>query len=94
MAGIKEISEAITGINEIGIVAAKQFKDGVQFADFTAFYAEFVNNAEFKAKVQAAYEGFSAIPAEASDLDISEIIQLVMLQASYIPRLVSAISSK
>lgn len=91
MAGIKEISEAITGINEIGIVAAKQFKDGVQFADFTAFYSEFVNNAEFKAKVEAAYNGFSAIPAEAADLDISEIIQLVILEAAYVPRILEAL---
>ncbi len=91
MAGIKEISEAIIGINEVGIEILTQFKDGIQFGDFEKFYMDFMQNSDFKAKVQAAYQGVSAIPAEISDLDLSEGLQLAGVQLGYLPRIVEAL---
>lgn len=91
MAGIKETSEMLVGVNEVTLVFVKHLKDGVQLGDFAAFWSEFQNNAEFKAKVQAAYEGASAVPSEAGDLDLSEGMQLAGIQLSYLPRIVEAL---
>lgn len=91
MESIKELSEAIVGVNEVGIELIKQFKDGVQFSDFEAFYMAFTQNLDFKNKVLAAYEGLSKVPAEIKDLDLTEGIQLLMLQSSYVPRIVEAL---
>lgn len=91
MAGIKETSELLIGVNEVGIELVRQFKDGVQFADFEAFYMDFMQNSDIKAKVSAAYDNFSAIPSEISDLDVSEVMQLSAIQLSYIPRIVEAL---
>lgn len=91
MEGIKEVSEAVVGVNELGILVLKQFKDGVQFADFQAFYEHFAQNIEFKQRLEAAYNDFNKIPAEIKDLDISEGIQLAGIQLSYLPRIVEAL---
>ena len=90
MVGIKETSEALAGINEVAILMATQFKDGVQFQDFQTFYEAFMMNVDFKAKMQAAYENYQAIPSELKDIDLSEGMQLAAVQLGYLPRLVEA----
>jgi hypothetical protein len=90
MAGIKETTEALVGVNEVALVVAERLKDGVQLSDFEAFYSKFTMDTAFKAKLQAAYENYQAIPAEVSDLDLFEGISLVQVQVSYVPRLIAA----
>lgn len=88
--GVKEVKEALIGVNEIAILVASKFKDGVQFGDFAAFWDAFKNEQEFKDKVEAAYNNFQNIPEEVKDMDISEGIELAMVQISYVPKLVAA----
>lgn len=90
MTGIKETKEALIGVNEVAVLIASKFKDGVQFGDFAAFWEAFKNDAEFKAKMEAAYMGYQAIPEEVKDLDIGEGIELAMVQIQYVPKLVAA----
>lgn len=88
--GIKETSEALVGVNEIGLHAARRLKDGLQvIPDAVAFYNDLVNDPEFKNKVIAAWEGHQAIPDEVKDLDAGEIVSLVVVQASYVPKLIA-----
>lgn len=89
--GIKETSEAVVGANEIGLKAVSKFKDGVQFNDFVSFYNDFVNDPQFKAVVEAAYNNYQAIPEEAGDLDVGEIIALGTIQISYVPKFIAAL---
>ena len=70
--GIKETKEALVGVNEIALHVASKFKDGVQFGDFLSFYNDFVNDADFKAKLHAAWDGYQAIPEEVKDIYIFE----------------------
>lgn len=90
--GIKETKEALIGVNEVSLHLATKLKDGVQFTDFTEFYAEITTDADFKAKVQAAYDNYKAIPAEIKDVDAGEGIELAVVQLDYVPKLISALA--
>lgn len=89
--GIKETNEILIAANEVGLLAVKRLKDGFGFDDFQAFYAAFVNDAEFKAKLQAGWENMGEVPTEIKDIDFAEGGQLVMTQVSYIPKYLEAL---
>lgn len=91
--GIKETKEALVGVNEIALHVARRFKDGVQFSDFPAFYADLMANPEYMAKLQSAWENYQAIPEEVKDLDIGEIVDLTVTQASYVPKIIGELIS-
>lgn len=90
--GIMEVKEALVGVNEVAVLIASKFKDGVQFSDFAAFWDAFKNDADFKAKMEAAYNGYQNIPEEVKDLDLAEGLELAMVQIQYVPKLVKAFS--
>lgn len=83
---IKDFKEAVIAALEIGLMAFRLFKDGVQFSDFTEFYNAMVNNEEFKAKVKAGYENYQAIPEQLKDADAGEVLEVVAGVVDYIPR--------
>lgn len=90
--GIKETNEALIGVNECGLHIATKLRDGFQpLPDFAAFWADLQNDADFKAKVQAAWDNHQAIPEEVADIDLGEGVQLVVTQASYVPKLIAAL---
>lgn len=93
MAGIKETKEALVGVNEVAVHVVKKFKDGVDVQDFISFYNDFVSDPEFKAKLEAAWNGYQAIPEEVKDLDIGEVVELGAVQLSYVPKFVGALVS-
>lgn len=93
MVGIKETGEALVGVNEVALVLVKQLKDGLQVSDFEVVFQKVVNDVEFKAKLQAAYEGISLVPSEVKDLDLYEAGQLAMVQISYVPKLIEALKA-
>lgn len=88
--GIKETSELLVGVNEVALVVVKNFGKGV-VGEFEAFYQKLTSDPDFKAKVGAAYDNYQAIPGEIGDLDLSEGVSLVVLQASYVPKIVAAL---
>lgn len=90
--GVMEVKEALVGVNEVAVLIASKFKDGVQFSDFTAFWDAFRNDADFKAKMEAAYNGYQNIPDEIKDMDLAEGLELAMVQIQYVPKLVKAFS--
>lgn len=87
-AGIKETKEAVIGLNEIALVLANRFKDGVQITDFTVMWDKLQNDAEFKAKLEAAWNNYKLIPAEVKDIDLSEGGELVIVQIGYLPKFI------
>jgi len=90
--GIKECKEALIGINELAVVLASVFKDGAQIGDAAVLWAKLQADPEVSAKLVAAYQGVSLIPAEVKDLDLGEGVELVSLQAAYVPKLIAALS--
>jgi len=88
--GIKETTEAVVGVNEIGLHVARRLKDGLQvIPDALAFYNDLMNDPGFKDKVLAAWENHQAIPDEVKDLDAGEVVALVGVQVSYVPKIIA-----
>lgn len=92
--GIKETKEMIIGANILTLVLIEKFKDGVQFADFTEMYGELVNDEAVKKAMQDAYENYSVIPEEISDIDALEGLELAEIQLPYINELVNALKKE
>ncbi|HRT83935.1 MAG TPA: hypothetical protein P5523_04790 [Bacteroidales bacterium] len=89
---IKETKEALIGLNELALVIAVRLKDGFQVVeDISAVVAKLMSDAEFQAKLQAAYENIGAIPEEIKDLQLNEVIELVGVQVGYVPKFVEAL---
>lgn len=93
MAGVQETKDVLVAVNEVGLVLVKQLKDGVQLGDFQAFFEKLVSDPDFKAKLAAAYDGALQVPAELTDLDLSEGLALAVTQVSYVPKYVEALKS-
>lgn len=92
--GIKETKEALIGVNEVSLCLAEKFKDGIQFTDFTEFYAKVTTDADFKGKIEAAYENYKAIPEEIKDVDAGEACELLAVQLDYTPKFLDVFSKQ
>lgn|SRR3990167_2076077 len=92
--GSKEIKEAIIGVNEVSLFLVSKLKDGAQFQDGVDFYNKLTQDNNFKSVVQAAYEGYEKIPAEAKDIDAGEGLEIVSIQLNYLPKYVNAFSKQ
>ena len=89
--GIKETKELVIGANELAVLLVERLKDGFQVGeDVSAVIAKLSGDADFKAKMEAAYQGVGQVGAEAKDLDLAEGLELIMVQATYVPKIVAA----
>ncbi len=89
--GDKETKDVLIAANEIGVLATKQLKDGVQvFEDFAAFFDAFTKNEDFKAKMKDAWDNHQAVANEVKELDLGEIMDLAGVQLLYLPKYVEA----
>jgi hypothetical protein len=84
--GIKETTDVLVALNKLSVALIKAGKDGFQFSDAASLMA----NEELKAALLAAYDEISKVPAELKDLDVSEGIQLAMVQVQMLPGLIEA----
>lgn len=92
--GINETMEAIAGVNELALALIPLLKDGVQVADAVALFDKLKNDTAFKEKLEAAYRDINKVPAEVKDIDFKEGLDLVMLQASYVPKILEALKAE
>ena len=88
--GVKETKEMLVGANELTIALLAQLKDGFQMADLAALFAKLQADEDFKAKLQAAYDGMAGIPAEMKDISMAEGIELALVQVQYLPKIIAA----
>ncbi len=88
--GIKETQEMLVGVNELSIALLVAMKDGFQMTDLSDLFMKLQTDEAFKAKLQAAYDGMNAIPAEAKDISMAEGIQLALVQVQYLPKIIAA----
>ena len=93
-AGVQETKEALQGILEVSVALAEIFKDGAQLSDIAAIYAKFVSDDALRGKIQKATEDIGKIPAELSDLDLREMIELGTIASSFVPRLIDVLRGK
>lgn len=90
MSGVVETKELLVGVNELAVELIKHFKDGVQLTDAIAILEAMKSNEDLKAKIEAAYKNIQAVSEEIKDLTLPEGIELIMVQASYVPKLIEA----
>lgn len=88
--GIKETKEFVIGVNELAIALTMQLKDGFQMADLSALFTKLQSDEDFKAKLQAAYEGMNAMGGEFKDISMGEGIELALVQIQYLPKILAA----
>lgn len=87
--GVKETKEALVAVNEIALLIAKRFKDGVGLDDATAIWDKLTKDGEFKTIVQAGYDKYALIPDELTDVDAGEGIELASTQLDFVPRFIA-----
>lgn len=89
--GIKESKEVIAALVEVLKDLGPILKDGFQAGqDLTAILTLVVANEQFKSKLQAAIDGADKIPAEVSDLSITESVELLIVIAPEIQNILNA----
>ena len=86
LVGVKETKEALVAFNEIGLFIASRMKDGIDVDDALAVYSKVIADEAFKKMILEAYDKYDQIPAEIKDIDISEGLELVQVQTSYIDK--------
>lgn len=91
--GVKEMSEALQGVMEIGLAFVELAKDGLDFSDLPALYAK-IQSEPLKSTVAKAADGIKSVPDEIKDIDMAEVMQLAMLIMPYIPRYIEAVKKK
>jgi hypothetical protein len=88
--GIKETKEVLAALNKIVIKLAPVFIDGLQLSDVAAGFAALNNDPLAKAEIEAALADIKAVPSELKDINLSEGVELAMLQVQQLPALIAA----
>lgn len=91
--GIRESKEVLVALNELSMEIIKLVKDGLQWKDAVDLYSK-LNNSDLLSKLTKAANGIDAVPDEVKDLNISEAMELAMVQIAYIPRIVDALKGE
>jgi len=91
---IQEVKDVIVGVNELSVYLISLFQDGIQAGDFVSMWDKMQTDAEFKALLMKAYDGVPEIKKELQDLDVAEAVELVSLQASFIPKFLDALKKE
>lgn len=89
--GIKETAELLEGLNLLALEIISLAKDGVQLPDVLSLFAALKNKENLGEKLFKAYNGFKEIPQEVKDLDAKEIVELVVHQAQFVPKIFDAL---
>ncbi|MCK4499726.1 hypothetical protein KAU11_04470 [Candidatus Babeliales bacterium] len=73
MSGIKELKEAIEGLEIIAVGVARVMSNGKIGTEDLSILFDLLKDVE---KIKAAFSGLGEIPEEAKDLDEAELIEL------------------
>jgi hypothetical protein len=87
---MKELNEAVCGVNELGIVIIGQLRDGFQPADVPAAIQKIMGSDEVKVALVEAVKGIQLVPAEIKAATITDWVSLGATQLKYIPKLLAA----
>jgi hypothetical protein len=90
---VKETREVLEAFVELSVFCIKTFKDGVQVDDFITCYQKLTADSMFQAQLEAAFDGIAKVPAEVSDIDINETVELASVLLSKLPYIMEAIGS-
>ena len=83
---VQDTKEVMVFANSLGLLCCKRFADGFQLEDFNAFWEAFTKDEAFKAEMNAAWDNYQNIKAEVKDIDAGEGIELLAVQAEFVPQ--------
>lgn len=86
---VKETKEALKATIAIGKFVLEQAKDGLDLNDLGALITKVVNDEAFKGLLAAGLDGIDKVPAELSDLEFNEVLEL----AEVLPELIEMIKA-
>lgn len=90
---VKETKELVVGLLAISALLAKEFKDGVQVADFADIIAKVSANEELKAKIVGAYSGVEKVPSEVKDATVAEVIEILSAALPELLKIIEAVKA-
>lgn len=93
LVGIKETKELVIGLNELALALIPILKDGVQISDAMDIYAKISADQNFRSAVLNAIDKIGQVPAETSELDLNEAIELASVQLGFLPKIVAAVKA-
>ena len=91
MSEVKETLQLLKAVNEIALFFVKRLKDGAGADDAMAFYELVSKDEEFKKILFEAYDKAGDAPAELKSIDAQGVINLVLEQLNYIPKIINAV---
>lgn len=89
--GVKDTKELFVGVISLAAVLATRLKDGAQVADAVAIMDMLKNDAEFKAKLEAARDGVQNVKGEIADLTVMEGFELMQAAVPELKKLLEAL---
>ncbi len=90
MEGINETKECLIALNAVSIKIISLLKKHAGVAEVVA---SVIGDEELKSALELAYQGVSKVPAELKDIDLSEGIELALIQAKNVPALIDALKA-
>jgi hypothetical protein len=88
---MKELNEALVGINEFSIVVIGEIKDGLQLQqDIPAIMTKINGSDAVKTACVEAIKGIQLIPGEIAAAKITDWVALGWTQIQYVPKLLAA----
>lgn len=88
--GIKNLEETLVASFSLTKKLAPIYADGFSLQDIIDSFVAINSDAVLKAEIEAALKDIHEVPAEAKDLDMSEIAQLIILAVKEVPELIEA----
>jgi hypothetical protein len=88
-----DVKNLLIALNEVALHLLGGMKDGM-LKDFEELWAAFQNDADFKAKLLAAYAGLQKVPAELQGLGVLDGLALVETEVAYLPKLLEVIKAQ
>lgn len=89
--GIVVCKEILGGINSLVLVLVSAFKDGIQLADVPVVISSILADEKIKCLFTDLFTKISEIKSELSELDSQEIVELVVMEAAFVPEIIKAL---
>lgn len=90
MSNVKDIKDCVVFGNEFTILCIKKLKDGFQAQDGMDLVSSLFQEGDVKKAFGEMVEGFSNVIDQAKAIDAQGGVELVMVQASYVPKIIDA----
>ena len=87
---MKETKEALIGFLVLAKLMAESFKDGVQVADAWVIIAK-LQDPVIQEQLKKAYEDIEKVPAEAQDVQLGDVFDLLMVVLPEIKAIILAV---